>query len=1238
MYSLMAWAGHMGGTWYPSGGMTAPAEALARVAQEAGARLLLNADVRRLECDDAGVRRVCTAGGDCEEVAAVVAAADYHHVEQVLLPPHLRRYSPRFWHRSTLSPHCFVYYLGIRGGVSGLLHHTFFFDEGLDLYLRAVFDDDAAGSQRPAFYVCDSSHTDPTVAPEGGAALFVLVPVAPSAAAADSEGARAAVLRSVLMRLESVTGQELRSRLAFSRSYGPRDWAAHYNAFRGNAFGLANTLSQSLLLRPSMDSLAHNLVFAGHLTTPGPGVPPAMVSGILAARVLDAKLNPPWYRQAFAAAATGTSWCAMTAMALAFVGLLISAASPAVRSYALCVRLMRAHGRTFFAAACLMDLRRFLDTAAIYALFRVADDCVDAPLHDAARRRADLDQFAADFWRSWERGAAAPDSHPVLLAAVSAGRRHGYTRRHFEVFFRSMEMDAEDLVCASRAELMQYIEGSAAVIGDCMLPILMQGASPEQRAAALPHARDLGRAFQITNMVRDVGEDLDLRRQYIPADICARHGVDLRARDPAAPGHAALIEEMLAMADGFYQSGDVGVAMLPAQVRELIGLARTLYHGIHAEVRRNGYDVFSRRARVGTARKLRMALPVVGPCGLARIVAAELAMQCVEWLALAAVPLAGIALAAATTVMKSPNCTYLRFHLYFTLPAVGLLWGAAWLRSPGGYVRRAAGWSAVLCTVATAYTFLWDAHLVAAGVWSYPPGRVLGSVLGVPVEEVAFFSLATLLAAGVWLALFPQPSTLAHRPPTTAGPPASGVQRMHLLVAALGVAGGALAAHSATSYYLGITLVWAAPVLLFQLAVGSRALAANAFRLSAAVALSTLHLSIADRWAIQNGIWDLSTRWTLPELIDGLPTEEIVFFAMTNALCGCGLTLAMTCSAEAARGSATSALAAVRLVHAWDAPPDASALPASAARLHSAAANAAALAAVAASAGLGFRPAQDTQLWALVGSTCLVGLPHGALDAVLMRGPLFGAARRTRVIATYLALIWATFLVWRIAPELALFGFLLQSVWHFGEGDTCGAGGGGVRSAAEIVARGGAFLSTVHSHPRETWRILLLLLGGDESGLLRVLAWLRGVHACQTVAWGVTVVARAFGSRGDPLVLLELVTVRLLFHLTPPLVAFAVYFNMYHAPRHIARVWRFTHQRGLSLGLVWGKLPAAATVATLGAAVCCVLWMRVHAGAPWDHAVLRALFIGLSMITTPHMAVVELLRRREAALPQPPES
>ncbi|MBT8495001.1 MAG: phytoene desaturase [Deltaproteobacteria bacterium] len=283
MYSLMSYADMALGTWYPMGGMHRIIESMVEVATSLGVRFHLGHSVDRISVERGRARAVDTSRGSFR-ADAVLASADYHHVEQHLLEPRHRQYSERYWSKRTMSPSSLLFYLGLDGDIGDLPHHTLFFDQDLDTHMDAVYRD-PAWPDAPLFYACAPSVTDPSVAPAGCSNLFLLIPLAPGLS--DSDDMRRRAFDQVMGRLEAHVGRPLRDRVVIERSYAMRDFEADYSAFQGNAYGMANTLVQTGPFKPKLrSSKVEGLYFAGQLTVPGPGMPPSLISGELSARLL----------------------------------------------------------------------------------------------------------------------------------------------------------------------------------------------------------------------------------------------------------------------------------------------------------------------------------------------------------------------------------------------------------------------------------------------------------------------------------------------------------------------------------------------------------------------------------------------------------------------------------------------------------------------------------------------------------------------------------------------------------------------------------------------------------------------------------------------------------------------------------------------------------------------------------------------------------------------------------------
>jgi len=280
LYSLMNYADLALGTWYPKGGMLKIAEGMHALAKELGVKFETNVDIKKIEVEH-GLAKSLQANTSYNNFQALISSADYHFTEQTLLAPENRQYSAQYWESRKMAPSCLIYYIGVKGKIDHLLHHNLFFDEDFAKHSQEIYTH-PKWPDKPLFYVCCPSKTDASVAPAGHENIFILIPVAPGLT--DTEEIRQKYFKIVNDRLKAKTNFDISANLVHFRSYAPSNFITDYNAFKGNAYGLANTLMQTAHLKPSIKSKkVKNLFYTGQLTVPGPGVPPSIISGKLAA-------------------------------------------------------------------------------------------------------------------------------------------------------------------------------------------------------------------------------------------------------------------------------------------------------------------------------------------------------------------------------------------------------------------------------------------------------------------------------------------------------------------------------------------------------------------------------------------------------------------------------------------------------------------------------------------------------------------------------------------------------------------------------------------------------------------------------------------------------------------------------------------------------------------------------------------------------------------------------------------
>jgi len=281
LYSMMNFADMSLGTWYPLGGMHGIVKAMVAICTAEGVEFEVNAEVTAIEVANGKAVRAKTSQGDYE-ADFFISGSDYEHTDQVLLPVGARNYSEKYWEKRVLSPSALIYYVGFNRRIDGLKHHNLFFDRDFQLHAEEIYTLPQWPSD-PLFYVCCPSLTDSGVAPAGCENLFFLMPIA--AGLEDTEEKREEYFKRMLLRVETATGEKsLAEAIVLKRSYSVNDFIEDYHSFKGNAYGLANTLKQTAFLKPKMhSSQVRNFLYTGQLTVPGPGVPPAIISGRVAA-------------------------------------------------------------------------------------------------------------------------------------------------------------------------------------------------------------------------------------------------------------------------------------------------------------------------------------------------------------------------------------------------------------------------------------------------------------------------------------------------------------------------------------------------------------------------------------------------------------------------------------------------------------------------------------------------------------------------------------------------------------------------------------------------------------------------------------------------------------------------------------------------------------------------------------------------------------------------------------------
>jgi phytoene desaturase len=295
LYSLMNYADIKGGTWYPQNGMYSIVDGMVKVAKSLGVQFKLGEEVMHVEVENGTANKVVTRLNDTgiENIYSfdvLVGAGDYHHIETNLLEKKYQSYSKKYWDSRVLAPSSLLFYVGLNKKLNGVTHHSLFFDTDFSVHGNEIYNNPMWPSN-PLFYASVPSVTDASVAPVGCENLFLLIPIA-AGLEGDTAEIREVYFNILMDRLEKKWGQSIKDAIIYKRSYAVADFKNDYHSFKGNAYGLANTLLQTAFLKPSCKSKkVKNLYYTGQLTVPGPGVPPSLISGEVVANLICKQYN-----------------------------------------------------------------------------------------------------------------------------------------------------------------------------------------------------------------------------------------------------------------------------------------------------------------------------------------------------------------------------------------------------------------------------------------------------------------------------------------------------------------------------------------------------------------------------------------------------------------------------------------------------------------------------------------------------------------------------------------------------------------------------------------------------------------------------------------------------------------------------------------------------------------------------------------------------------------------------------
>ncbi|NRB58722.1 MAG: phytoene desaturase [Winogradskyella sp.] len=282
-YSFMNYADFGLGTWHPKGGMYEIIKGMSALAKSLGVTIKTNSNVEKINVSNGKAASIIV-NGEVIKSDIILSGADYHHSE-TLLDESYRQYSESYWDKRTFAPSSLLFYVGFNKKLKNIEHHNLFFDTNFEVHAENIYDN-PKWPDNPLFYVNFPSVTDTSMAPDGCETGFFLIPIAPGLE--DTPELRQQYFDIIISRFEVRTQQGVQDNILFKESFCVKDFIDDYNSYKGNAYGMANTLMQTAFLRPKLKSKkVDSLYFTGQLTVPGPGVPPSLISGKLVAELID---------------------------------------------------------------------------------------------------------------------------------------------------------------------------------------------------------------------------------------------------------------------------------------------------------------------------------------------------------------------------------------------------------------------------------------------------------------------------------------------------------------------------------------------------------------------------------------------------------------------------------------------------------------------------------------------------------------------------------------------------------------------------------------------------------------------------------------------------------------------------------------------------------------------------------------------------------------------------------------
>ena len=612
IYSILNHADLELGTWYPQGGMHNIIKAMVSIAQELGVKIITNEEVVDFNIQNNKIIAVNTKKNKYTDIDSVISCADYAFIES-LLPSKYKSYNSKYWETREMSPSSIIYYIGLSEKLPNLDHHNLFFDTSYNKHLNETFNLKILPSE-PLFYVCCPSKYDKSVAPDNCENIFILIPC--HSGCSDSKEIRDKYFDIVIDRIEKKIKKSIKNKIIFSQSYASDDFKKEYNAFKGNAFGLANTLYQSAILKPNIKSKKiTNLYYCGQLTVPGPGVPPCIISGKIVAKYClsdNNRYNSIISLNNSIRISTKYVYNKLNII-LNFFYFVINFLDNSILFRPFLRKISHENiwaekicsdgSKSFYSASLFFPINLRYDIFKFYSFARITDDMID---NYKENEQLDNFKFISNFVKNnsiQDEKFYYPEKSNVIKSFnifSNLVNECEIPNKYIQLLINGFKFDCNKIIINTEEDLINYCINVASSIGFICLFIFKKHYNFTIDNELLEEAKYGGIALQLTNIARDILTDLKNNRIYIPS-VWLNHSKQELNNPLIARIYSV---KLINYSEKYYKKAFNGIKKLPKDIKFSINSAFLIYKQIGENIKKK--KELSRREYVDKFKKIKL--------------------------------------------------------------------------------------------------------------------------------------------------------------------------------------------------------------------------------------------------------------------------------------------------------------------------------------------------------------------------------------------------------------------------------------------------------------------------------------------------------------------------------------------------------------------------------------------------------------------------------------------------------